>query len=383
MNGLARAVVAAVVLSAGLACGGPVRVPRLPAADGGAAPETGGAARGDAAAEGGAGIDAGPPDAVAATAGPPADGAIDVGAVSRPDLAPAEAGGASLDAAPGPAEGGRDAAGPEARRRPDGGPPAELRGTPAVSDPGAGPARAGAGFYRLAFQAWGPGLSFPADARTAIDFYYASDQEVVSNGLGGKPSRVPVAVGQALVFQIPYGDELELVLDTARVPPHTFTHAFLRERGIAAGTDDQFPYPGIVNKVAEPPFAGGPRQAPAGPFVPGVFALGTAPAALACTSAARLQGQDATFTLGKSYEVALERDGSVRVATDGAALVRPWSELTDKYVWPDAAGRSTLRLADAARGREIVVRHDGRRVVEVTWTVSSAEVFASYVLAAP
>lgn len=205
--------------------------------------------------------------------------------------------------------------------------PLDRRGTPAITDPGTGRARLGAGFYRLGVQAPRAGLAFPSGRRTLIDFYYSSDQEVFSTGLGGKLTRVPFS-GTAAAYGAPFGDRLHLLLERAQAVPHTFIVANLTERN--AG------YAVVVNKIAAAPFEGGPTAASAARFVPALFTVARGRRTLRCTEKVVATGSDATFHLDQTYALELGEDGRVHLATENGEIDRTFDEAHDTHVWPSA-----------------------------------------------
>ncbi len=260
----------------------------------------------------------------------------------------------------------------------------ETRGTPPVTDDGLGPARDGAGFFRVAVEAWGDGLSFPRGRRTILDFYYSSHQEVVSTGLGGALVRVQ-APGQAAVFRAPFGDELELVLDLAQVPPFVLRRAMLRERGRAAGAIVQANYPGVTNRIAGPPFAGGPGRAPLEPFMPPFFAMAAGTHRLRCTAVAAPLGGTSTWLSGKDYAFVIGRDGTVTIETERAAIVRAWDEAFDTHAPLDAQQRTSVQLHDPAAGAATTLVWDVPRgaLVDAERSLAGGGAFETYTFAAP
>lgn len=312
------------------------------------------------------------------------DGPGDAAPDGAGDAAPDGVGDAALDRPVGPpldddldAGGVRDGA------------PGDTLGTPVIDDDGAGPARVAAGYYRLGVQAWRGGLSFPADRRTVIDFYVSSALEVFSNGLGGKLTRRP-ARGPGAVFAADFGADLELVLDHAEVAPHLFMRAVLWERGLRGGQEDRFPYPGVVNRIADPPFAGGPTEALPPGYVPPFFALAVGQHSLRCTgSSVPLDpadaGAGAAFTPGRAYVLTVVNDGTLQLETDGAPLVRAWDEARDTHAWPTPTGLTSVRLNGQGGTSVTAVVLDPAAPARLTveQQTSGPTTFATYTLAGP
>ena len=117
--------------------------------------------------------------------------------------------------------------------------------------------------------------------------------------------------------------------------------AVLKERGPTSGAEDQFPYPSVVDRIANPPFLGGPRQAPTTALVPPFFAQGAGVHRLRCTSRSVPAGVDATWTMDAVYTVTIEANGTVRFATDGAPYTAVFDETRDTHTWPDATRATT------------------------------------------